>query len=310
MRTLGGYFFGGCVPVYNKPALPIADQLALLEQRGMVVADRAQALFYLTHISYYRLRAYWLPFEDPAAAPAHRFRPNTTFEGVLALYVFDRELRLLVLDAIERIEISFRTSFTQELSLRYGPHAHLDATVFNARFYQACLDSLNDEIGRSREDFIAHYFRRYTAPNSPPLWAATEVMSFGLLSKWFNATLRRQDRQAVASIWRLDEIFVVSFLRHLANIRNFCAHHSRLWNRQFAVTMQMPQGNARLRAMMNGATTNRLHNSLVMLAWLLDIISPGHTWTARVKTLILSMPLVDTTAMGFPADWQQRAPWQ
>lgn len=276
----------------------------------MIVNDQARAIFYLTHISYYRLRAYWLQFEDPAAAPSHRFRPGTSFENVLSLYVFDRELRLLVLDAIERVEISFRTAFTQHLSLTCGPHAHLNGAMFNGRFYQACMQSLNNEIARSHEDFIQHYFQRYIAPTSPPLWAASEVMSLGLLSKWFNAILRRQDRKAIASVWKLDEVFVISFLRHLANIRNFCAHHSRLWNRQFAVTMQLPHGNAQLAAMMNGNAPKRIHNALVTLSWLLDIISPGHTWVERVKDLILATPAVVPSAMGFPRDWQNRAPWR
>lgn len=66
---------------FAKPAISIDDQLALLRRRGMVIADEAAARHYLQHISYYRLRAYWLPFEGPApAADDHAFKPNTTFE--------------------------------------------------------------------------------------------------------------------------------------------------------------------------------------------------------------------------------------
>jgi transposase len=52
---------------YGKPALTTDQQVDLLIRRGMHIANRVQARQYLTHISYYRLRAYWLPFEQAAA---------------------------------------------------------------------------------------------------------------------------------------------------------------------------------------------------------------------------------------------------
>jgi abortive infection bacteriophage resistance protein len=86
---------------FAKPALSIADQIALLRRRGMAVPDAAKAGHYLRHVSYYRLRAYWLPFEQPAETDGdHLFEDGTDFDHVLSLYVFDRHLRLLVMDAI------------------------------------------------------------------------------------------------------------------------------------------------------------------------------------------------------------------
>ena len=94
-------------PPFSKPATTHAQQVELLRERGMVFDDFGTAEFYLEHLNYYRLSAYWLPFE--ADHKTHRFQPNTRFERVLNLYVFDRELRLLVLDAIERVEVSVRS---------------------------------------------------------------------------------------------------------------------------------------------------------------------------------------------------------
>lgn len=297
------------MPPYNKPALSVAQQLALLKARGMAIQDDAKAEFYLTHINYYRLRAYWLPFEDPATAPNHLFRQGSNFDDVLSIYIFDRELRLLVLDAIERVEVSFRASFANYLGMAYGSHAHIDPAIFDPRFHPRCLQGLNDEIRRSREDFILHYNRTYSAPSVPPIWASTEVMSFGLLSQWYNAILRRGDRNNISALWGLDERFTVSLLRHLSSIRNFCAHHSRLWNRRFAVTMQIPHCDATLRASMNPNSTRQIHNALAVLAWLLGRISPGQTWSRRVVDHINSHPSVNPLRMGFPVDWKTKAPW-
>lgn len=87
---------------YGKPPLSVEDQLRLLVRRGMAAPDPDRARHYLTHINYYRLRAYWLPLEQDATGGVHRFTPGTSFEDVLSLYVFDRRLRLLVMDAVER----------------------------------------------------------------------------------------------------------------------------------------------------------------------------------------------------------------
>ena len=101
---------------FNKPPKTFEEQVDLLIQRGMTIPDRAEALHYLKHLNYYRLRAYWLPFEKNHAN--HAFKPGTSFSEVLNLYVFDRELRLLVMDAIERIEVSIRTGWAYYLSHR------------------------------------------------------------------------------------------------------------------------------------------------------------------------------------------------
>lgn len=114
MRTPAGYFLWGLVVKYTKPPLSFENQIALLESRGMAIPDHDRALRYLSHINYYRLRAYWLPFETNTGT-GHSFRPGTTFDSALTLYVFDRKFCLLVLEAIERVEVSFRTHFAYEL---------------------------------------------------------------------------------------------------------------------------------------------------------------------------------------------------
>ena len=89
----------------------------------MTIGDHALAEHCLQHISYYRLSAYWLPFENPKGQAGPRFRPGTTFEDVMALYDFDRRLRLLVLDAIERIEVAVRGSWAYQLAMLGGAHS-------------------------------------------------------------------------------------------------------------------------------------------------------------------------------------------
>ncbi|MBV6439423.1 MAG: Abi family protein [Haliscomenobacteraceae bacterium CHB4] len=106
---------------YTKPALPIPNQIRLLQSRGLNITDLAQAESYLSHISYYRLRAYTYPFQDNTNAN-HPFHPGVSFDDVLDIYRFDRKLRILVFDAIERIEVALRTQIIYQCSLVHGSH--------------------------------------------------------------------------------------------------------------------------------------------------------------------------------------------
>ena len=122
---------------YNRPWKSFAEQLELLKSRGMVVTDEAAALRYLERIGYYRLTAYWYPFrvfkleQDPTTkvlrtVRTDQFVADTQFVDAVELYLFDKKLRLLVLDALERIEIALRVDIAYLLGQR-NTFAHLDA---------------------------------------------------------------------------------------------------------------------------------------------------------------------------------------
>lgn len=296
---------------YTKPPLSIEEQVNLLVTRGMDVPDRERASRYLSHINYYRLRAYWQPFELPAGNGEHLFRTGTNFDDALALYLFDRKFRLLIIEAIERIEVSFRTQFAHILSLRYGSHPHLDSSLyFRPDKYRDTLQSLRDEINRSNEKFIDHYRTHYSEPELPPIWAACEVMSFGLLSKWFHNLKHRRDRQAMAAIYGLDESILDSFMHHLTHVRNLSAHHSRLWNRRLTIVMRQPQRPSSLCRNFNPTADRKIYNSLVMLGYLLKVISPGTTWIDRLRQLLRAYPQAQPAAMGFLEGWQNLPFWE
>ena len=296
---------------FTKPAIPIDEQLALLRRRGMVIEDEAAARHYLTHISYYRLRAYWLPFEVPAENDGdHAFRPGTTFKDVLALYVFDRQLRMLVMDAIERVEVALRALWAHHMAMTHGPHGYLDQGHYaHIDRHARAVKELEKEFSRSRDTFATHYREKYSKPELPPVWMAAEVMSFGLLSKFFSDLKLRSTRQAIARPFGLDESVVTSFAHHMSHVRNICAHHGRLWNKRFTVKMAVPKYPARLPVAMRGAEPRYLHNTLVMLDYLLSIIAPQSAWRKRLVALVDGCPLADPEAMGFPGDWRARSAW-
>jgi abortive infection bacteriophage resistance protein len=299
---------------HAKPALSIKNQLTLLEQRGMLIDDASQAAHALAHISYYRLRAYWLPYEAAinSASHPHRFKTGTRFSTILAVYEFDRHLRLHILDAIERIEISLRACFAQTLSLQHGPQAHEIATLFrDTRIWQTSLNELEKEYLRSKETFAQHHLSHYPELRTPPIWVASELMTLGHLSRWLKNLNSPNDRQIIASTYGLDEKVLVSFMHHLTVVRNHCAHHGRVWNRKLSLKMPIPHKKPIGLVSNFNATQDRLiYNTLTMLAFLVRQINHRSTWHLRIKELINATPEVCPKQMGFLDTWQALPVWK
>jgi len=305
----GGLLFHGWQHLkYLKPPLSIEKQIELLRQRGMDIPDREEAAHYLAHLNYYRQAAYWLPFEK--SHNTHQFKPNTSFSQVLGMYIFDRELRLLVMDAVERVEVSLRAHFASYLSGKYGTHAHLQAELFfKQSTYDFTLRALKKETNRSGEDCIRHLTRKYDE-TLPPLWAAVELMSLGQLSTWYNNLNKREDRKAIADFYGMDEKHLRSFFHHLSIVRNLCAHHARLWNREFTFTYKLPTTRPQaLIGSLNRKAPRRLYNTLAMLAYLMDVTCIHHHWKQRLFEL-LKQHSIDAEAIGTPTGFESLAIWK
>jgi len=307
LKLAGSSLSGGraVTRTFDKPAITHAQQVKLLQQRGMSIDNVTEAEFYLQHLNYYRLGAYWLPFE--LNHTTHQFKPGTCFDDVLNLYLFDRELRLIVLDAIERIEVSVRSQWAYQLGHLHSPHAHLDSTLFS-NYWKGNLKRLNEEVSRADEIFIQHLKVTYSEA-LPPVWAVCEVMSLGLLSRWYGSLQPKSIRRAIARPYGIDESVLGSWLQHLSLVRNICAHHSRLWNRDFAVTPKIPKHKSQQIAEQFVPSSRKLYNTLVTLLHFLNVISPRHGCRSRLKALI-SKHSIPVAAMGFPLDWKKRTIWQ
>lgn len=307
---------------FNKPPLSISDQLALLKKRGLAVADDQIAENWLRSVSYYRLSGYWLPFEVPPQPTQTRskvFVKGTTFDDITELYIFDRELRLMTMEAIERVEIALRARWTYHVVHAQGPHAHLNPDNFDLNYwkskYWGMMTSLSRTVGQSDEVFIKHYSKKYKAPNNPPLWAVTELMSFGELSIWVSMTKDKKITSRVAKDLGFPTVKTLEgALQNIALVRNKCAHHSRLWNRKF--TKRTPAIKSLSNTLVytgpvpNRQADNKLYNTLVLLVHLLKHQAPSTSYPKRLKALIQKRPVSDFASMGFPIDWEQQAFWQ
>ena len=158
---------------YTKKPLTIAEQIARLKQRGLIFDDESEATSYLFNISYYRLRAYTYPFQENGEDCDHNFtRKDIHFEDIIALYCFDRRLRSLIFNAIEKIEVAVRTKVVQVYAESTGnSHWYDDESLY--RFgYDDLMEHIEADVNRSNEDFIKHYNSKYNDPPMPPSWMA------------------------------------------------------------------------------------------------------------------------------------------
>lgn len=287
---------------YTKPPLTFAEQIELLQGRGLQVPDPARAEHWLSHISYYRLSAYTLPFKD-----GENFRPGTTFDHVAGLYIFDRKLRLILLDAIERIEVALRTFLTYELSHQYGVFGHTDPTHFAPRFgHDRFMEHLRKAERESKETFVSHYRSKYTSEEHLPVWMATELLSLGQLSRLYTACSPGIKRKFARRLNCTDPI-VSSWLHSLSYVRNVCAHHSRLWNRELAIKPALPALSPawpyRVRS------NERLYCILVIVRHVLLRVSPRCNWHQRLFALFDEHPAIALDAMQVDPNWRTTQLW-
>lgn len=221
-----------------KPFASIDEQIDLLASRGLAL-DRAVVEQWLRSVGYYRLSGYWYPYREIGDSSEHgrgdHFVPGISLDDVARLYEFDRKLRTLIHDGIERIEVALR-SHVSYLIGAVGPLAYRDASIFRP-----------------------------------------------------------------------------TFGHKLTVLRNTCAHHSRVWNRSFTpVSTAALRTIDSLRSLPEGQS-ERLYGALTLMGFLLQGISPGTTWTSKVRTLIddsfAPLPGRTVAEMGFPDFWHEERLW-
>jgi abortive infection bacteriophage resistance protein len=292
---------------FTKPALSVQAQIAILKARGLSIADESNAQISLRHIGYYRLSAYMRPFQ--IADGTHNFNKGATFEKIFDLYSFDRKLRIVFLDALDRIEIGLKSATTESLATKYGPHWYLDKNHFlpNAD-HAALITSLKEEIGHSdpkkRAVHIDHYYSNYNTPDMPPSWMLFEAISFGSFA-YLVRKLNAANSKGVAWLVNIPEPALPSWCLSLSYLRNLCAHSCRIWNRTHTIKPII------IKNYKSEMSPNDKTYAQAVTLWVLLKRCSGPTeWKKRLADLFNEHPDVDLPALGFPTDWSTRTLWR
>jgi len=299
-------------PRYAKPALTVPEQVDLLISRGLQGADKAELTAFLLRVSYYRLRGYTYPFQDNSG-PDHPFYTATSWDQVLHCYAFDQQLRLLMLGAIEAIEVAFRAQLVLTFSNSHGAQWYEDSQLFYRRdSWEKDLAALDKEWARAREAFVEHYRRRYDDSVRPPAWMMLETCSMGVLSKLFeNLDVALDAKKALAQYFGFHSRslqILSSWLHHLSSVRNICAHHGRLYSR---VLLQSPRFLERPASAWVHAWPDpqRVYASLCVVSYLMNRIHSAHPFNDQVARLLTQANPGQLRSMGVPDHWQTQPLW-
>ena len=188
----------------------------------------------------------------------------------------------------------------------------MDVGLFKDKcIFRNCLENIQKEVSRSNEDFLKEHFTKYDTPSLPPVWKTMEVVSFGTLSKLYGNFSDTEVKKEVARSFGLPQyLYLESWMKCAAVLRNYCAHHARLWNRRFPIMPHLPKklplawiGISALRPM-------KLYAQLCYLAYLEQSICPNSDFKEEIIMLLSDKSQTITKAMGFPKNWQEEPLWK
>ena len=311
-------------------------QIAKLRGREMVV-DEGEAQQWLSHVNYYRLSGYWYIYRRKAADGTRldEFEPGTTFHDITRLYEFDRKLRSLTHEALGRVEIALRRGLSDHLGA-IDPLAYLlpeflpaPSLIMLTGWRQQPIEfpgplAAADSFGIGRlltTEFQSGCFRKYWISGispcfmqvSKPRTSGTSLGPLGINID-LQAIKKPKDREKADTKHPL-----AAWIHQLSIVRNFSAHHARLWNDKTFVPAStialrtIPQLESLPHAGRAGNQSSRLYGALLVIAHILSTISPGSSWASRVRQLIVGeleeIPMRSAQEMGFPEDWKQQELW-
>ena len=285
---------------YLKLALEVDKLLELILKKEIIVDNVELANFCLKTVSYHRL----LPYLESLHRNHHSFQ-YPKFSHAWQLYCFDRELRLLINDAIERIEIAFRTALSETMSCRYSPHWFLNKEIFkDTTLYNGFIKQVDLVCKNKHELYIQDYYAKYQQPKYPPSWIVSESLSLGACITAFYNLKKLSDRKAICQIFQEHPTTMQSWLYAIRYMRNLCAHHSRIWNRWFVVTPSL-----RFLLGDNFDRENTCYAHLFILNRLLVKISSNNSWKNKLYLLFEKYNNLPILEIGFQQNWQEDLFW-
>ena len=284
------------------------ELVALLSDRGLAIHDKASSCRYIRHIGYYRLSAYLYPF---LALPkeSQLFKPDSTLEGAFMLYRFDKKLRMFLFNEIEKIEVAFRSALANVVANETGNIFWMtDESMFASQGkFNRTMELIKKEMDGSKEDFILHFKKKY-CDAFPPAWILVEILPLGVLTRIYENIRSHSLKKKVAACFELPVPVFTSWLTVITLTRNSCCHHSRVWNRVYAISPMVVKKMKRP-WISDGISPLRTFYEICIIKWFVDRVSPQNDMKEHLMDLLSLFPAVDVKAMGFPEKWQEEPIW-
>lgn len=284
----------------KRPTL-FQEQVQLLVAKNIHINNLELCQNFLTTTNYYRFSAYYLPFLQK---DTNKCFDGTTFERIQQIYFFDQELRVLLFSIIEDIEIHIRTELAYYHSHKYGADGYMSPQNYNqhhdhAQFMHHISTCIREN---SKTLVVKHHMEKYDGKF--PIWVIIEFFSIGMLSHFY-ISLTTQDKKHLAkNLYNTSHEVVASWLRCLTDLRNKCAHYSRIYYWIFPALPKMPKGEKYI-------PTRRLFAQLYMLKYMYPDKNKwnNHYLKALIKLIQKYKPYISQKHLDFPYRWKSMLKW-
>lgn len=225
-----------------KPFCTYQQQIDKLEARGLIVRDKAYAESVLRSENYYRLRGYWLTMvKKQGTPPDDVFYPGTTFENIVDVYLFDVDLREIILSATSIIETNLKAYISYYHAQKYGPIGYMNYEHFEDvnKHIWMMYELQKDKTARKDELFVQHH--KKCKGGIFPVWAATELMSFGQVSKFYKNMVSEDRNKMAREFYNIpSRKYIESWIQCAVVARNIAAHGGRFYNRFLSPKIRLP----------------------------------------------------------------------
>jgi len=203
----------------------------------------------------------------------------------------------------ERIEKSLKCRIAYEMAVSFNDSCWITNSKYfkDENIYNDRIVKMLEDLKFSKEACIKHYYKKYDTPEHPPVWMIVETLTFGQCVMVYGQ-LKRENQKLVADTYEINKKFLYNWLFALSLIRNFCAHHSRLWNRE--MTIRLSQKHGVYRKLFNNSNGNRLFNYLLVMQVINCKFNPISKWDERLEKIIVEHK-INISHMGFPDDWKE-----
>jgi abortive infection bacteriophage resistance protein len=294
----------------EKEPFSCEKHIEILQNRGLEVTDTERAIKYLNSVGYFRLTGYMYHLQENDGS--HQFKGKVTFDDIINLYQFDKKLRVIINEYLERIEVAMRAKLTNYFSIKYGFFWLTNKNLFaDLTIHQSIINEITETFLNPQESYLKSFKRKYTSEAFPPSNMALETLTMGKITRLYKSLKNDTEKMQIAKDFNLPPNILTSWIIYLTNIRNICAHHSRLWNKR--VTADQPIIPSREKYKFNGEITPNFHITIYgvisIINRLLSSFNPKNSFIAKIEAIIEEHN-IDTSLMNFPNNWKEVATWR
>lgn len=181
----------------HKPFKTLRSQLKILRNRGLKVSTDGKPMRFLERIGYYTLiNGYKTLFltRDSTGKVIHpeEFIKDASFNEILSLYNFDKELRSILYSAL----LEYETNLGSELAYRFSEefpdeNSYLAIDNFNGSDISSVVGTISSlsntiknktSVNKNQENAIKHYVNNH---GHVPLWVLVNFLTFGELNYFY-----------------------------------------------------------------------------------------------------------------------------